>query len=53
MNYEFFLKTIILIVIHFPIPISLSKFAPYFKKVQKEIIVIIGGPGTVLLSMAC
>ena len=27
-------------------PITLSKFAPYFKKVQKEIIVIIGGPGT-------
>jgi len=24
----------------------LSKFAPYFKKVQKEIVVIIGGPGT-------
>ncbi len=24
----------------------MSKFAPYFQKVQKEIIVIIGGPGT-------
>jgi predicted ATPase len=24
----------------------LSKFAPYFQKVQKEIIIIIGGPGT-------
>jgi predicted ATPase len=24
----------------------LSKFAPYFQKVQKEIVVIIGGPGT-------
>jgi hypothetical protein len=44
MNYEFFPKTIILIAIIFPFPISLSKFAPYFQKVQKEIIVIIGGP---------
>ena len=26
--------------------IRLSKFAPYFKKVPKEIVVIIGGPGT-------
>jgi predicted ATP-binding protein involved in virulence len=40
-----FPKTIILIAIIFPIPISLSKFAPISKKV-KEIIVIIGGPGT-------
>lgn len=30
----------------FQMPIRLSKFAPYFQKVQKEIIVIIGGPGT-------
>jgi predicted ATP-binding protein involved in virulence len=30
---------------HFSNPISLSNFA-YFLKVQKEIIVIIGGPGT-------
>jgi hypothetical protein len=51
-----FPKTIILIAIIFPIPKSLSKFAPYFQNSRKkEIIVIISGPGTgkVLLSMAC
>lgn len=30
----------------FQIPIRMSKFAPNCKKVQKEIVVIIGGPGT-------
>jgi hypothetical protein len=45
LNYDFYLNTFKRII--FQIPISLSNFAAYFLKVQKEIIVIIGGPGTV------
>ena len=39
-------NTKFLLVSFFEIPISLGKFAPYLKNVQKEIVVIIGGPGT-------